>query len=113
MMPMQNNPMADMGRNADSRLAAMGMGAGGADPTQSGMVPMGDANYRQAVDPQMSCGSCAHFVDPDQCAVVAGRISYEGVSDFFEPAPPAAPVDPMAGQMPAAPAPAPMPGPVM
>lgn len=99
-MTMQS-PFADAGRDANSRLAAMGMGSGGAPPAEAGKVPMGDANYQRAPSPEQACGACAHFIDPDMCEIVAGRVAVDGVSDFFEPVQMAGP--PQGGQMPAAP----------
>lgn len=110
MNPTQGPPtMAAAAANGRGRLAAAGMGAGGDPSTDAGKVPPGDANYRQAPDPATSCAACAHFIDPDGCEVVAGRIAIDGVSDLFTPADAGAP----AGQMPAGPPPAPAGPPTM
>lgn len=74
----------------DPRTAAMSrMGAMGVAPDENirqdtGKVPMGDANYRMAESPEQSCAACIHFIGPDACEIVAGRIDPGGVSDFFE-----------------------------
>lgn len=77
---------------AMSRMGAMGVAPDETTRMDAGKTPMGDAGYRQAETPEMSCQTCAHFQAPDACELVAGRIDPNGVSDLFEPleAPPTA-----------------------
>ena len=42
-----------------------------------------EAGYRDAEDPERVCGECMNFLPPDQCQVVAGKVSEAGVCDQF------------------------------
>lgn len=52
-----------------------------------GKVDPAEVNYREAEDPSMACGACGNFLPPDQCAVVAGKVSEAGVCDQFSGGP--------------------------
>lgn len=66
---------------------------GGQSPEQSAGVHMDQmfdgkmrpdqAGYRPSTPGGPRCDQCANFIPPDQCAVVAGKISPDGVSDQF------------------------------
>ena len=45
-----------------------------------------DVNYRPADTAGESCSTCAHFDGSSSCAVVAGRIDPNSVSDRYVPA---------------------------
>lgn len=50
-------------------------------------VSQTNANYQDiSPDPSKNCMSCANFVEPDRCLIVAGAINPQGLSDFFTPA---------------------------
>ena len=66
-------------------------GAGGADASRQAPGPAGRrkvskaaARYQDRPRGQQRCGRCAHFLAPNSCEVVAGRISPNGWSRFFE-----------------------------
>lgn len=44
-----------------------------------------DVNYRPAQRGDGACGACTYFMPPNECQIVAGRISPDGVCDLFEP----------------------------
>lgn len=59
-----------------------------------------DVNYRPAQRGEGACGACSYFMPPNQCQIVAGRISPDGVCDLFQPeqaGPPAMPGGPAGG----------------
>ena len=52
---------------------------------QQGTMTKEEANYRDAEDPNQSCGHCSNF-HGDKCDIVAGRIASHFTCDHFEPA---------------------------
>ena len=43
-----------------------------------------EANYRMG-DETASCAQCTMFRQPESCTEVAGKISPDGLCDYFEP----------------------------
>jgi hypothetical protein len=43
--------------------------------------------YQDTPKGSQSCGHCLHFVPPDQCKLVAGKISPKGWCQLFAPKP--------------------------
>jgi hypothetical protein len=67
-----------------------GLGMGGDDDNEPTDTPDTDlmtkeeTNYRYSGDKAQSCGSCAHYVYPGACHIVAGLIRAVDVCDEFE-----------------------------
>lgn len=47
-------------------------------------VPQAQVNYRPASDGK-ACGGCSHFIEPNACQLVDGKILPEMTCDLFEP----------------------------
>lgn len=43
-----------------------------------------EVNYRLG-DGESSCGSCSHYIPPEGCQIVKGKIESNGLCDLFEP----------------------------
>jgi hypothetical protein len=73
-----------------SLLGAAGVGAGvfsspaAARGTGPGKVSKATARYQERPRGEQRCARCAHFQAPNRCEIVAGRISPNGWSRFFE-----------------------------
>lgn len=50
-----------------------------------GLASPEEVNYREAEDPEVSCGECLNFMPPDACSVVAGKVNAAAVCDAFAP----------------------------
>lgn len=55
------------------------------DADQGVKVTQEEANFRPAGSSETSCGSCANYQGDGICAVVAGLVSPDGVSDLWTP----------------------------
>ena len=52
----------------------------------AGHVPKARAHYQGSPNGGQHCGLCAHFLAPNHCAIVAGKISSNGWCKFFKAA---------------------------
>jgi hypothetical protein len=52
---------------------------------EENLVPKAEAGYRVAQEGESTCASCANFIAPDACKLLAGTISENGVCDLFSP----------------------------
>ena len=54
-------------------------------PSAADMVSKEEVNYRVAEVQDAACAQCEHFIEPDRCRVVQGKVSPDHVSDAFSP----------------------------
>jgi hypothetical protein len=47
-------------------------------------VPKAVARYQDRPNGRQRCGRCMHFLEPDGCEIVTGRISPQGWCRYFE-----------------------------
>lgn len=81
MMPPAQGPALtpDLGGLTPEQAAGQHM-----DQMFDGKMPPDQANYRPSTPGGPRCDQCVNFIPPDQCQVVAGKISPDGVSDQFQ-----------------------------
>lgn len=66
------------------------------DPEVAHGIPQDDANYRQAIDEETSCGACGYFEEETgTCELVAGKIDAAWTCDWFTDEPEGGEVQPI------------------